>query len=236
MRSRPTRTPRRPRLRPEMSTLGKARVVKAAGNAATLDASALLGSVDDPTTLRRVSHFELEAQARAREIEAAALVAAEAIRTAAHEAARSARERAETEAREQETARFAAHYVALKLEEDTRLAREGERLAQLAVVLAEHLLGGELTARPEAIRSLAERAIAEARGAGALTLEAHPEDAEPLRRLVRELRSFASLTVRESTELSRGSLLVHTELGTLDARLRPQLERLAAHLASLLRA
>lgn len=215
-------------------TLGKAKILKAPGNAATLDASVLTA---EPLTLpRRVSRFELEAREQAAGIVAAAEAEAAAIVAAAREAARSAHDAAVIEARENEVAKLAAHWTALKLEEDTRLSRETERLAQLAVVLAERLLGAELTAEPARIRALAESAIGEARGATTLTLEAHPDDAEPLRRLFRELRSPSALTVRESNELSRGSLLVHTELGTLDARLRPQLERLASHLTALLRA
>jgi flagellar biosynthesis/type III secretory pathway protein FliH len=216
--------------------IGKARVIKGAGNAATVDASVLLGSAEPRTVVRRVSRFELEARDRAAAILADAEARAETIVTTAREAAKHAKAAAETEAREHEAAKFAAHYVALKLEEDSRLARETDRLTQLATILAERLIGGELSTSPLQIQQLAESAIAEARGAGALTLEAHPEDAETLRRLVRELRSFAALTVRESSELQRGSLLVHTELGTLDARLRPQLERLASHLTALLRA
>lgn len=215
-------------------TLGKARIVKAT-EAASVPPSAVLGEIEPVTVPRRVSRFELEARELAKARVTAAEAEAAGIVAAAREAAKHARAAAEAEAREHEVARFAAHYLALKLEEDTRLARETDRLAQLAVVLAERLVGGELSVNPAHIQHLAESAIAEARGAGALTLEAHPEDAEPLRRLVRELRSFAALTVRESSELSRGSLLVHTELGTLDARLRPQLERLAAHLKALLR-
>ncbi len=217
-------------------TLAKARIVKGAGNAATVDAAVLLGEAEPRTVARRVSRFELEARERAAAIVADAESRGEALIAAAREAARHAKDAAEAEAREHETAKFAAHYVALALEADTRLARETDRLAQLAVVLAERLIGGELGTNPMQIRQLAESAIAEARGAGALTLEAHPDDAETLRRLVRELRSFATLSVRESEELQRGSLLVHTELGTLDARLRPQLERLASHLIALLRA
>ncbi len=217
-------------------SLGVARVIKAVGNLATLDASVVLGSAEPPTVAKRVSRFELEARERAAAILADAEARAGALLDAAREAAKSAKEVAATEAREHETAKFAAHWVALKLEQDTRLARETERLVQLAVVLAERLVGCELATSPMQIQQLAESAIAEARGAGTLTLEAHPDDAEPLRRLVRELRSFAALTVRESAELQRGSLLVHTELGTLDARLRPQLERLASHLTELLRA
>ena len=191
----------------------------------------------EPATRRwRVSRFELDTRETAeRLITEAEATKAKILADAAIEA-RGAREHAVTEAKAEEEAKFAAHYMALQLERDGNLARETDRLMQLATVMAERLVGEELAVRPERIRVLAQEAIAEARGASALTLEAHPDDAEALRALLHQLRSGATLSVRESTELARGSLLVHTELGTLDARLRPQLDRLATHLGALLRA
>jgi flagellar biosynthesis/type III secretory pathway protein FliH len=41
--------------------------------------------------------------------------------------------------------------------------------------------------------------------------------------------------VVENAELARGSLCVHTDLGTLDAKLTPRLERLAAALRDALK-
>lgn len=210
----------------------RGKVIKAVSGASL----APLGTEAPRTVPRRVSRFELAARETAARLVAEAEAERAGILAEARKAAEGAREQAVQEAKAQEEAKFAAHYAALKLEQDERLARETDRLMQLAVVMAERLVGEELAVRPERIRMLAEAAIGEARGAGALTLEAHPADAEALRVLVQQLRSNATLKVRESTELERGSLLVHTELGTLDARLRPQLDRLATHLRAVLRA
>jgi flagellar biosynthesis/type III secretory pathway protein FliH len=105
----------------------------------------------------------------------------------------------------------------------------------LSVLLAERLLGHALELRPEHVAALARQALVEARGARRATIEAHPLDAEALQRhLVDVGTTDAVVEVRASAELTRGSLRVHTNLGTLDAKLTPQLERLAKALRDAL--
>jgi flagellar biosynthesis/type III secretory pathway protein FliH len=184
---------------------------------------------------RRIVAAEVEAQLLAQRIVATARESAERIvHSARHEAAALA-EKAAEEARQAEQAKVAALYLLLRTEDERRTERDLDRAMSLAVLLAERLLGQALDQRPELVAALARQALAEARGARRATIEAHPLDAEALQRHLVDIGLSETLVeVRPSAELSRGSLRVQTNLGTLDAKLAPQLERLAKALRDAL--
>ena len=94
------------------------------------------------------------------------------------------------------------------------------------MLLAEHIIGAELDKNPAKIVELALRLLEDAKGVKKAVLEANPVDAETLR--AQTAGSGEPITVEANPELARGSLVVHTDLGTIDGRLTPQLERLAA--------
>jgi flagellar biosynthesis/type III secretory pathway protein FliH len=161
-------------------------------------------------------------------------MAEEIVRLARVDAAAVAAAAAE-EARQAEQAKAAGIFVALRVEDERRAERDLDRSISLAVLLAERLLGQALEQRPEHVAALARQALAEARGARRATIEAHPLDAEALQRhLVDVGLGDAVIEIRASDELGRGSLRVITNLGTLDAKLTPQLERLAKALRDAL--
>jgi flagellar biosynthesis/type III secretory pathway protein FliH len=217
--------------------IGRARIVRGSdlGSAATVSVVSqdLLGSPKNHGA-RVVPKTLAEAHEEAQAIRARATDEAEALVEAARAEAQAMRERLATEVRESETAKLAATYLAMRAEDEARAEREIDRTVALAVLLAERIVGEAVAADPGRLRGLAEDALREARGARKVSLDAHPSDAEALRRVLGELGADA-FTVRENPELSRGSLTVYTELGTIDARLRPQLERLAGAIRSSLR-
>jgi flagellar biosynthesis/type III secretory pathway protein FliH len=164
------------------------------------------------------------AEAHAREIvaEATARVAA-----SAHEAA--------SEARALEIARVAAEVIVARASEEQRAEREIERTIELAVLLAERLIGEAIAVEPARVHALAIDALKEARGARQVRVEASPHDVAAVQQMLDELEAPGPVaTVEPSLELARGSLVVHTELGRVDARLAPQLSRLAEALRELL--
>jgi flagellar biosynthesis/type III secretory pathway protein FliH len=155
----------------------------------------------------------------------------------ARAAAEDARSLAAREAREEEHAKLAALYLALRSEDERRAERDLDRAVSLAVVLAERLLGEALEHNPQHIAGLARQALGEARGAKKARVDAHPLDAEALKSHLDSVgMSPDAIEVRAAADLGRGSLRVHTNLGTLDAKLTPQLERLAAALRDALKA
>ena len=182
-----------------------------------VEAGAPSPSPGPPAGGRRVARVELEAHARAKAI------VLDAERAATHVAERAARE-----AREAEHAKLAAQYLLLRAAEERSSEREMDRAIKLGVLLAERLLGATIAQDPTHIAALAREALVEARGVRRATIEAHPLDAVALRGHVSGIGlPTGSVEVVENPELSRGSLLLHTDLGTLDAQLTPQLERLA---------
>ncbi|CAN5378755.1 hypothetical protein BH09MYX1_BH09MYX1_18810 [soil metagenome] len=202
--------------------LTKGRVIRGEG---TVSPKPMLGAA----RRTKIAREELEGRATGEALVARAREAAQAIESEARARSADAVERAKAAARESEAARFAAMHLALRAREERSDAAAVERSIAMARILAERLLGEALRLDPGLVTSLAACALAEARGARSARIDAHPEDAALLRR---EMLRFAPLvvTVSEDASLARGSLRLHTDLGTLDAQLPVQLERLAAAL------
>jgi flagellar assembly protein FliH len=140
--------------------------------------------------------------------------------------------RAAEDGRAEAAAAFAAHSLSLAARERGLDERAMDRLVDLARLLAERLLGEALRLDPSRVVALARQALTEAQGARRIEIAAHPEDA-PL--LARELElSGVEQTVRivPDPTRNRGSLRFDTDLGSLDAELGPQLDRLAKKLRS----
>jgi len=147
-----------------------------------------------------------------------------------------ARERARIEARAEVEAELSARFLALRAREEARAQGDLGNTVKLATLLAERLLGAALELQPDLIATMAQAALSEARGARRAVIEVCPLDADALRENVAGLGLPPEcLEVRPNAELGRGSLSLHTDLGTLDARLKPQLEQLAAALHDALR-
>lgn len=183
---------------------------------------------------RRVAKAELDAHERAAKVleqahAEAARVVAEATNAAAAAVAAAGREAAECE-----QAKLAASFLALRAREEARAAAELDHALALARVLAERILGATLILDSSSIVSMARQALTEAQGARTVRIDANPEDATALRAHLTALAPLHA-TVTDDASLARGSLRLHTDLGTLDARLPAQLERLAAALRDALR-
>jgi len=203
---------------------------------AAVRGSPLFSSVVSRERRARVTREEIEGRETAERIVRQARAEAEAlVARAAEDAAKAAAEavrRAEAEAR----AREAARWVRRHHEHQARLESGRDQLIALAVALAERLLGAALDLDAARITSLAHAVLAEARGARRAVIEAHPLDASPLREQLTEAGIHPdALEVREASALARGDLLLHTDVGTIDARIDVRFERLAAALRDALR-
>jgi flagellar biosynthesis/type III secretory pathway protein FliH len=110
-----------------------------------------------------------------------------------------------------------------------------DRSVDFATLLAERLLGEELSLAPERVRALARQALTEAAGARHAIIVAHPRDACELRSGLVHLGSLLdSIGIEDDPKLLRGHIRVETELGVIEADVRGQLERLATQLRRLL--
>ncbi len=134
-------------------------------------------------------------------------------------------------------AETAALALALRSRESEADHRAQDRLIAIASLLAERLLGHALATRPEEVLSLAAQALSEAGGARRVELHAHPEDAKLLRSAVEQAGFDTEGRVHaivSDESLARGDLRLNTELGMIDARLGPELSRLADRLREAL--
>jgi len=216
-----------------MTTIARARIIKAAFAPADPDATRVAEAdfqlPDMPASAgraRRMARSVLVAREEAQKIiDDAHVNAAAIVADAAADAA--------TEAREQEIARLAAGFLELRDRESKNAEKEVDRVVELAVLLAERLMGEALRVEPTRIAELAAAAIQEARGARRVQIDASPEDVGALTETLASIGQVAE--VRGDASLSRGSLIVHTDLGKVDARLHPQLARLSSALKEALR-
>jgi len=173
---------------------------------------------------RRVAKEVTDAHARAEEILKNAEAGAMDIRN-------TAKRRGEEEAK----ADFAAAYLRLRAREEEMQKNDLGRSVELARVLAERLIGEALSTDPALIFKMANVALEEARGARKVKIIAHPLDAATLRSDISRIGSIAEIVaIEESEHLARGSLTLATDLGTLDAHIAPQLERLSRALQDAL--
>lgn len=127
----------------------------------------------------------------------------------------------------------AALYLVLRARQEQAVEANLDRTTELAVALAERIVGSVLDLDPSKLAKMAASLLAEARGAKRALIEASPLDVDVLRAETAFLGE--SVAIEPNSELARGSLVLHTDLGTVDGRLTTQLERLAAALRDALR-
>lgn len=211
----------------------RARVIPHGGDTAV---TPLFAAGPSPRQRRRVAREELEARLVAEAVVQEAQSKAEAILEASRQARESAVAEAREEARRDGDRELTARWIALRDAEAKRTATDADRIVPIAVLLAERLVGATLELDPARIATLAAGVLAESRGARRAVIHASPEDAEVLRRHLGSAGlDPASAEIRADPALARGSLRLHTDVGTIDAQLAPRLERLAEALRDALR-
>lgn len=221
-------------------TLGRARILKhdagaaaaARGADATFTPPATLARRE--TLARRVPALVVDARAEAERIMREACAAADGILADARASGAILARDAVREAREHELARVAAELLALRVDEERRADRHLDRTIEIAALLAERIVGDTLALDPTRVAALAQGALRETRGARRIRIEACSDDVAALEAML-DVLGEGLVTIEVASELTRGSLVVHTELGRVDARLAPQLGRLAEALRETLR-
>ena len=211
-----------------MARLTRARVVlQQGGPRVTLDASS--------RTVKRIAREELEARdTAARIIAEAKNVAATMVDEARAQAAGVAQEAAR-EAAAAEQAKLAALVLAFRAREERADEAALDRCVGMARVLAERLVGEAISVDPSTVAKLARQALLEARGARTARIEAHPDDVQALEEHLSLLGTAHMASVTADATIQRGCLRLRTDLGTIDAHLSAQLDRLARALRDALR-
>jgi flagellar biosynthesis/type III secretory pathway protein FliH len=214
-------------------TLPRARILRAEG-AGRLEP--LLAVQPSAPQRRRIAREEIEARLEAERIVREARERADSLLADAEKEALATVDRVSRQAQGDAQAQLVARWIALRDAEGLALTRDVDRVVAVAVVLAERLIGAALDLTPVRIADLARSVLDEARGARRARIESHPVDAEVLRRHLSALQLEGNtVDVRDNSTLARGDLLLHTDLGTIDAKLAPRLGRLAQALRDALR-
>jgi flagellar biosynthesis/type III secretory pathway protein FliH len=185
---------------------------------------------------RIVPRALVEAAREASERLARAEHAARSLLDDAERTARALQDEARAEGRQEGAAELAAAWIKLRAEENARDERDLQRTVELARAMAERLVGETLALDPAKIVSMCRQTLASARQARRVVVRAHPADAEALRAQLSSLAlEQAVIEIHADGSRTRGSLLLETDLGILDADLTIQLDRLARSLRDGLR-
>jgi len=105
-----------------------------------------------------------------------------------------------------------------------RLREQAERdLVRLAVAIARRVVRRELTIDPQAITGLVKAALEQLSAGERIRVRVHPEDEATVRSCLVAAGRSASVEVAGDAELERGSAILETERGNLDASAETQL-------------
>jgi flagellar biosynthesis/type III secretory pathway protein FliH len=110
------------------------------------------------------------------------------------------------------------------------LERAENEIAQLAGVLAQRIIGEELSLDPEKQVTLACQVLRDVGGAERVTIYAAPDSVAVLQQGLCRLEATISarIEVVPDSNLTRGDLRIDTDIGSIDARLGTQLSYLVA--------
>lgn len=118
------------------------------------------------------------------------------------------------------------------------LERSAEKdLAQLAVKIAERVIGSEVTLNPNVIISMVKANLERVKERENVTIRVHQDDFDTVKknkevfsRFVPEVRA---IEIQTDPRVERGGCIVETNLGTVDARISTQLQAIALAFAQI---
>jgi flagellar assembly protein FliH len=113
--------------------------------------------------------------------------------------------------------------------------RMEEDVVKLAVAIAKRILHRELSVDPEALAGVVKAALERVDLRDVDLLRAHPADAGMLQQALSELPLAGKIQVDGDPSLARGSLILETRRGFLDASVATQLEEIDRGFTDLLR-
>lgn len=161
----------------------------------------------------------LDAQRKAEEIKAEALRFKEEIFGKARD-----------EAKADVQARSAEEIARAKMQAGQILADSEKDALELALKIAEKIVGRDLERDPSVLLEITANAIQNARAQKALILRVHPEDGKVLRekrpRLMELIGRTVDLAIRDDSDVERGGCIIQTEYGVIDGQIRTQFEML----------
>ena len=132
---------------------------------------------------------------------------------------------------QQATAQIGALLDAFDAQFDTIDTLAAEALKRIAVQLAQQVLRTELTQRPELVAQVAAEAVnAVMLSARHISVHVHPEDLPLVADGAEEALAARGARLQADTTIARGGVLVHSDVGNIDARIATRWAQAAAAL------
>ena len=170
------------------------------------------------------------ASAKARELLQKAQKEAESILQKAEEAAEKQRQNGYDTGYQEGLAQTTELLMKARLEQEQFLKNANRDLMDLAFKIAEKIIGKQLEIDPDTIISIVKQAMQTVRQTKQLTIRVHPDDAKRLKANEEELQEALGrqrfLDVVEDRKVQPGGCIIESEIGTVEAQLSTQLERL----------
>jgi flagellar assembly protein FliH len=114
-------------------------------------------------------------------------------------------------------------------------AQVAQALAASAVQLARQVLRSELRAQPELVARVAAEAVSAVMlSARQITVQVHPQDLPLVSEGAAEALALRGARLVASSSIARGGVLVHSDVGSIDARIAGRWAQAAAALGSTL--
>lgn len=135
-------------------------------------------------------------------------------------------------------AKVEAMAAALRQERDTFFARIEPELVRLSVSIAEKILGRELELRPESVVDLVRNSIKRLRDREHLRVSVNPRDVAQVKEaredLIAAVDGVRKLDIVEDRRVDPGGCVIESPNGTLDARIRTQIDEISRVLGDLM--
>ena len=186
-----------------------------------------LGSIEQDGIIRGEVY---SASAKARELLKKAQQEAEEILKQAQEQGEKEREQGYQEGYQEGLAQATELLVKARLEHDQLLKNANKDLMDLAFKIAEKIIGKQLEIDQSTIISIVAQALQSMRQSRQITIRVHPADAKILREekddLMERLGAHREVDIMEDKKVHQGGCIIESEIGTVEAQLHTQLERL----------
>ncbi len=138
--------------------------------------------------------------------------------------------KAADDARADVTAKATEEIARAKMQAGQILADNEKDIIELALKVAQKIIGRDLQRDPEIVIEICATATEHARAAKAMILKVNPKDGALLRekkpKLMEQIGRTLEIAIRDDAEIEQGGCLIQTEFGTIDAQVKTQFEML----------
>ena len=120
--------------------------------------------------------------------------------------------------------------VKARMEHEQFLKNANRDVMDLAFKIAEKIIGRQLETDPTTIISIVKQAMQSVRASKQITIRVHPDDAKLLRQNDEDLQEALGrqrvIDIMEDKKVHQGGCIIESEIGTVEAQLHTQLDRL----------